>query len=207
MVNSDFRDRPRFVWAGDLIDLRKHGQLVANLGTFLASLKKRNAGATAERNSRVSGASPEGDILPVRSLRTAAEAPAIKRSRLNPRSPASRRWSSSRPGRAIFRSVCNRSVRFAVTVARGHATFATKRALPLGRVPHRQRSGRRCRNEKPFGTKFLATASALLSEVSSAIFWDSMTSPLGSSPSGRKHSPSFGRPFPSTSQTFVIAPA
>lgn len=31
-------------------------------------------------------------------------------------------------------------------------------------------SGRPCRNEKPFGTKFLATASALLSEVSSAIF-------------------------------------
>ncbi len=30
--------------------------------------------------------------------------------------------------------MCNRSVRFAATVARGHAIFATKRALPLTRT-------------------------------------------------------------------------
>ena len=44
-------------------------------------------------------------------------------------------WSSSRPGRAIFRSVCNRTVRFAATIARGHATSATK-----GRYPYSDRS-------------------------------------------------------------------
>src|SRR6266567_2148459 len=36
--------------------------------------------------------------------------------------------------RAIFRSVCNRAVRFAATVARGHATFATRRALILTQI-------------------------------------------------------------------------
>src|SRR5439155_18671229 len=38
------------------------------------------------------------------------------------------------PGELIFRSVCNRSVRFAATVARGHATIATRRAVPLTRT-------------------------------------------------------------------------
>src|ERR1700736_5519654 len=103
-------------------------------------------------------------------------------------------------------------LQIALYASRPLSPGATQHSLPSGRypsgrVPHRQRSGRPCRNEKPFGTKFLATASALLSEVSSAIFWDSMRYPLGSSPSARKHNPSFRRPFPSTSQTFVIAPA
>ena len=40
----------------------------------------------------------------------------------------------------------------------------------------------------------------------SAIFWASITSPIGSSPIVRKHRPSLGRPFSSISQTFDMAP-
>ena len=55
---------------------------------------------------------------------------------------------------------------------------------------------------KTSGTKRLATARALLSQVSSAIFCASITSPIGSAPIGLKHNPSFGRPLSSISHTF-----
>jgi len=58
-----------------------------------------------------------------------------------------------------------------------------------------QPSSRLRRNANPFGMNSLATTRALLSQLSSAIFWASMTSPIGSSPSVRKHRPTFGRPF------------
>ena len=57
-----------------------------------------------------------------------------------------------------------------------------------------------------FGSNFPATGRALLSQLSSAIFWASMTSPIGSSPIVRKHRPSLGWPFSSISQTFDMAP-
>src|SRR6202007_1940964 len=40
------------------------------------------------------------------------------------------------------------------------------------------------RNEKRSGTNLRAAASAPLSQLSSAIFWESMTSPIGSSATG-----------------------
>jgi hypothetical protein len=54
----------------------------------------------------------------------------------------------------------------------------------------------------PFGLNLLATTRALLSQLSSATFWASMTSPIGSSPTVWKHRPNLGRPFSSISQTF-----
>jgi hypothetical protein len=57
---------------------------------------------------------------------------------------------------------------------------------------------------KTFGTKFLVTARELLSQLSSAVFWASMTSPIGISPNVRKHRRSLDLPFWSTSQTFYM---
>ena len=73
-----------------------------------------------------------------------------------------------------------------------------RRQLRRNNAGEAQRRGRPRRNV-PSGANLLATPSARLSELSSAIFWDSMTSPIGRSPIGRKHSPSVGRPFSSTS--------
>jgi len=78
-----------------------------------------------------------------------------------------------------------------------------RRCAPLLAQPR----SRLRRNEKRFGMNRLATASAPLSQFSSAIFWESMMSPIGNSPTGMKHRPSVGRPFLSTSQTFIPAPA
>ncbi|SFJ44423.1 MFS_1 like family protein [Bradyrhizobium sp. Gha] len=62
-------------------------------------------------------------------------------------------------------------------------------------------------NIKPVGVNLLATSSARFSQHSSAIFWESITSPTGRLPRGMKHRPRVGRPFSSISQTFVEAPA
>jgi Ku70/Ku80 beta-barrel domain len=62
------------------------------------------------------------------------------------------------------------------------------------------------RNVNRFGLNFPATRRALLLQLSSAIFWASMTSPIGSSPTAPKHTPILGRPFSSISQTFDMAP-
>ncbi|RZN09732.1 hypothetical protein CWO91_16250 [Bradyrhizobium genosp. SA-3] len=71
----------------------------------------------------------------------------------------------------------------------------------------RQPRGRACLNWKVLGVNLLATARALPSHVSNAIFWASMTSPIGSAPIGMKHSPSRTRPLSSISHTFTDVPA
>ena len=69
---------------------------------------------------------------------------------------------------------------------KGHVLLSTIEQIEPGNAQRRSRP----RRNVPSGTNLLATPSAWLSELSSAIFWNSMTSPIGSSPVGRKHSPS-----------------
>jgi len=52
-----------------------------------------------------------------------------------------------------------------------------------------------------------ATARTSPSHVSSAIFWASITSPIGRAPIGMKHNPSSRRPLSSISHTLTEAPA
>jgi hypothetical protein len=75
------------------------------------------------------------------------------------------------------------------------------------RDPRRQPRGRVCLKWKPFGVNLLATARTSPSHVSSAIFWASMTSPIGKAPIGMKRNPSCRRPLSSISHTFTEAPA
>jgi hypothetical protein len=75
------------------------------------------------------------------------------------------------------------------------------------RHPPCQPRGRVCLKWKPFGVNLLATARAAPSHVSSAIFWASMTSPIGRAPIGMKHNPFCRRSLSSISHTFTDAPA
>ena len=73
--------------------------------------------------------------------------------------------------------------------------------------PRGQPRGRTCLKWKPFGVNLLATVHTSRSHVSSAIFWASITSPIGRAPIGMKHSPSCRQPLSSISHTFTEAPA
>jgi hypothetical protein len=73
--------------------------------------------------------------------------------------------------------------------------------------PRGQPRGRVCLKWKPFGVNLLATARTSRSHVSSAIFWASITSPIGRAPIGMKHNPSCRQPLSSISHTFTEAPA
>jgi hypothetical protein len=70
----------------------------------------------------------------------------------------------------------------------------------------RQPTGRVCLKWKPLGVNLLATARTSLLHVSSAIFWASITSPIGRPPIGMKHNPSCTRPLSLISQTLTDAP-
>jgi hypothetical protein len=80
-------------------------------------------------------------------------------------------------------------------------------AAAVTRSAPRQPSGRVCLKWNPLGVNLLATVRTSASHVSSAIFWASMTSPIGRAPIGMKHNPSCRRPLWSTSHTFTEAPA
>jgi DNA end-binding protein Ku len=85
-----------------------------------------------------------------------------------------------------------------VGMERLHCGHSAMRRQPRGRVRVKW---------KPFGVNLRATARTSPSHVSSAIFWASMTSPIGRGPIGMKHSPSCRRPRSSISHTFTEVPA